>query len=145
MTNMFVKDLPVPHEDGSWVSEKVSRIIELIREYDSNLDVRWIPPRARKPGDAAYAIIEMTEDGWRTAFLINTEEEFDERVLARIYNGDSRVHGDITVRIDEMNRAVQALKHKEWLENLEQAQDEARFMWRTGKHQIKHNGKKLNL
>lgn len=145
MTSLFVKDLPVPHEDGSWVSEKVSRIVELIREYDHNLDVRWIPPRARKPGDAAFAIIEMTQDGPRTAFLVQTEEEFDERVLARIYNADSRVHGDVTIRIDDMNRAQQALKQKEWLEQLEQAHDEARFMWRTGKHQVKHNGKTLNL
>jgi hypothetical protein len=34
---MDFRDLPVPHDDGHFISDKVSRTVELIRKYDPNL------------------------------------------------------------------------------------------------------------
>jgi hypothetical protein len=35
MTDIIgIDELPIPHEDGSFVSERVSRIVEIIRDYD---------------------------------------------------------------------------------------------------------------
>lgn len=129
-------DLPVLHQDGSLVSAKVSRIIELIRDYDSNLDVRWVPPGARSSGDAAFAIIEKTPDGYRTAFLVQTEEEFDERILARIYQGDSRVQGDVKICIENMQKALDAEKARKQQDMMDEAEDIARHFIRNPKHRV---------
>lgn len=127
---MFVQDLPVPHQDGSWVSERISRVVDLIREYDPRLDVRWIPPAAREPGDAAFAIIELTPEGPRTAFLVQTEEEFDERVLARIYGADSK-NSDPVARLAAINRAAEDLRRRTREELWEEAADKSRFLMQT--------------
>ena len=142
---MRVMDLPVAHEDGSFVSEKVSRIVELIREYDPRLDVRWIPRAARDPGDAAFAIVELGRDNqWRTAFLVEKEEDFDERVLARIYGADSTKH-DIQGKLEAMQKAQQALKDKEWSEAIAEANDKARFLWKTPYHTVNAFGQRFHL
>lgn len=144
---MDVIDIPVPHEDGSFVSERVSRIVELIREYDPNLDVRWIPSRARKMGEAAFAIVEHCSDGQtRTAFLVQTEDEFDERVLARIYNGDTRKQGDVRLRLESMQKAVREVERKKFEESLEEAADYSVSMIRNPKHRVQlGKGKYVNL
>lgn len=133
---MFVQDIPVPHEDGSWVSQKVSRIIELIHEYDPNLEVRWIPPAARTRGEAAFAIVELTPQGPRTAFLVQDESDFDERILARIYNADTRVHGNVMPRLADMERAQREYKQKVYQEELAEAHEQAKFLWKTPKHRV---------
>jgi len=141
---MFVQDLPVPHEDGSWVSERISRIVDLIREYDPRLDVRWIPAAAREPGDAAFAIIELTPDGPRTAFLVQTEDEFDERVLARIYQADSTKH-DVAANLDALNRAHAALQQRVREETWEELADQSKFLMRTPLWNPRIGNKKFDL
>ena len=139
---MRVLDLPVPHEDGSFVSERISRIVELIRDYDSRLDVRWIPPAAREPGDAAFAIIEHTPEGPRTAFLVALEEEFDERVLARIYAADGAKH-DQAARLAALERAERDLKQKEREEVWEDLKDQAKFLLKTPLHDPRIGGRRI--
>jgi hypothetical protein len=116
---MDLIDLPVPHVDGRFVSGRVSRIIELIREYSPNLDVKWIPPDARQNGEAAFIITEKTTNGREViAFSVQTEDEFDERVLGRIIAADTNKN-DVEGRIEANNaavRAVQCKRYQEWLE-----------------------------
>ena len=141
---MFVQDLPVPHQDGSWVSERISRVVDLIREYDHRLDVRWIRPADREPGDAAFAIIELTPDGPRTAFLVQTEDEFDERVLARIYAADG-AKSDPVARMDALNKAAQALRKREREEAWEELADKTKFLMRTPLWNPRIDGRRMDL
>jgi hypothetical protein len=134
---MYVQDIPVPHEDGSFVSEKISRIVELIREYDPKLDVRWVPPAARTRGEDAFQVVELCKDGvWRTAFTVKTEDEFNELVLARIYDADQRKHGNVMARLEAMQKAQDALKRKRWEDEMEQAGDMAQFLIKTPFHRV---------
>lgn len=132
--------LPVPHDDGHWISERVSRIVELIREYDSRLDVRWIPPENREPGDAALAVIENTPTGPMVAFYVQDEKEFDERILARIYEGDNK-HGNVLDKIEAHNAALRAYQEKQYQDQLEDAGDLAMHILRSPKTRYKHNGR----
>lgn len=138
-------DLPAVHDDGRFVSAKVSRIVELIREYDNRLDVKWVPPDRRGAGDPAFAITERLQDGSEVvAFYVNSEVDFDERVLARIYEGDT-TKSDVQARIDAQNaaaKAVQDARHRdEWYAQA----DLMTSMIRQGKNTYKHNGKKYHL
>lgn len=137
--------LPVPHDDGSWHSAEISRVIECIREYDSRLDVLYIPEHMRSPGDAAFAIVENLKDGRQVvAFYVNTEEEMNLGVLDRIIKGDSTKQ-DVQSRLEAANEAARRLRRKRYEDEMAEAHELAHFMFKSNKSSIKHNGKKIDL
>lgn len=134
-------NLPVPHEDGSFISQRVSRIVEVIREYDRDLDVRWIPAKRRRNGDPAFAIVGKQKDGKEyVVFYVQDESDFDGRVLERLYQIDSAKHGDILSEIDARNKAVRAIQEKLHKEQMEEAKELAYSILHSPKHTYKHNG-----
>jgi len=139
---MRVIDIPVPHSDGSFVSERITRIVELIREYSSDLDVRWIHPDNRDPGDAAFCIVERTREGWRTVLTVQTEEEFDQRVLARVIAADGH-KVNVKLAIQKMQAAEKALKKREHDEVWGEARDKAAFLIKTPLHSPRIDGKTI--
>lgn len=138
-------DLPVVHNNGMFISAKVSRIVELIREHDSNLDVKWIPEKLRGPGDAAFAITEKLRDGSEVvAFYIQSEKDFDETVLARVYEADNAYH-NVQTMMESHNRAIKAVEEAKLADERAQHIDLMRSMVTTRLHTYKHNGNKYNL
>lgn len=136
--------IPVPHSDGSWVSERISRVIELIREYDSALDVKWIPPDRRGEGDPAFAITETRQGREYVAFYVQSEKDFDERILARIYAGDS-TRTNVMSELDAYNEAVRAVQARKKEDERAEMHELAFSMLRSPLHTYRHNGKKINL
>jgi|SRR6187455_1413143 len=142
---MFDVDLPTAHDDGHFISAKVSRVIELIREYDNRLDVKWVPPDRRSPTDPAFAITERLADGREVvAFYVDSEESFDEDVLARIYEGDNSKH-DIQTRVDAQNAAAKRLQEAKHREEREQYYSLLGSMIKSKKHTYKHDGRQYHL
>lgn len=145
MITDFTLDLPTAHDDGRFISAKVSRIVELIREYDHRLDVMWVPPDMRGPNDPAFAIIERLGDGRNVvAFYVQSEEEFDEGVLERIYLGDNTKH-DVQARIEARNKAIRTVELRKQEEERHQYYDMLSTMIRSPKHTFRHDGRKFNL
>lgn len=138
-------DLPTAHDDGRFISAKVSRIVELVREYDHRLDVKWIPPNMRGEGDAAFAVTERLKDGSEVvAFYIDSEEHFDETVLARIYESDN-TKNDVQARIDAQNKAVNDVKASRQRDERYAHYDLMSSIIRSPKHTYKHNGRKFDI
>jgi hypothetical protein len=110
--------------DGHFVSERVSQVVEAIRQYSPEIEVQWIPPEARDPFTAAFRIMHNPPGGKPyVIFHVKTEDEFDARVLKRIIMGDQR-NGKIT--LSEVEAAEQAAKmvamqraHDEMLEDID--------------------------
>jgi hypothetical protein len=50
-------------EDGSFVTAKTMRIVELIRAYDPGLDVEWIPRERRLADDDAIRVVDTRAKG----------------------------------------------------------------------------------
>lgn len=145
MLSQNMGDLPVPHDNGMWINEKISRLVELIRNYDNHLDVKIIPDHLLQMGDAKFAITERLADGREVvAFYVQSEAEFDESVLARIYEADNTKH-DVQSAMESHNKAQRALKQKEYEDQMQQAHDEAAFLWKTPKHTVRLGGKTLHL
>lgn len=141
----MIADLPVPHDDGSFVSAKVSRVVEAIRDYDPNLDVRWMPPSHRGPDDNAFMIVHTMPDGSaHVVMYVKNEEDMDERVLGRIYAADKQGNA-VMNEIDAMDRAAKELKDRRFRESMEEAADLSRSMLRSGLHTFNHNGRKIQL
>lgn len=133
--------LPVPHDDGHFISAEISRIVELIREYSQYLEVKWIPPELREPGDAAFAIVEHTSDGRvLPIFKVQTEEEFDHRVLARIYSSDNS-KANVLDNIDAQNMAIREIQRKKHKDEMDEAHDVAVSILKSGRATYRHKGR----
>jgi hypothetical protein len=138
-------DLPAVHEDGSFISARVSRIVELIRDYDPNLEVKWIPERMRQPGEPAFMITERLRNGREVvAFYVESEQHFDESVLARIYAGDNSRH-DVLANVEAQNAAVNRVREARQQEEREQYYDLMGSMIKAKKHNYRHGGKTYHL
>lgn len=135
----------VPAQDGSWVNEKTARIAELISEYDPRLELRWVRPDQRRPGEPEFAIVEKSPNGQEyVAFLIQDESFVDERLLGRIYAADNK-HQNVGDLAEANNRAVRAYEKKKREEETAEQTDLAFSMLRSPLHTYRHNGKKIDL
>jgi hypothetical protein len=135
----------VPAEDGSFISEKTARIAELIKDYDHRLELRWIPPNRRQPGEPEFAIIEKNDNGQEyVAFLIENEDYVDERLLGRIYAADNK-DKSVGAEAEAHNKAIRDLIKKEQQEKDAMAADLALSMIKSPFHTYRHNGRKIDL
>lgn len=144
---MDLGSLPVPHDDGHFISERISRVVEIIRETWPMLDVKWIPPELRAEGDAAFVIVEHLPDGREVpVFHVATESEFDHRILAKIEQGDNS-KGNLLETIEAEERALRRYQEKQLAEYLEDQNDFVKFVISGGrerKNYVRHNGFKFD-
>jgi len=120
--------------DGQFVSERVHRIVAAIQEYSPELMVQWIPPGARNDEQAAFKIVHypLGEKPY-VVFHVKNEDEFDERILARIIAGDQR-NGRVTYSdIEASEKARQLLDKQKFLDAIEEANDIAHHVFRSHK------------
>lgn len=132
----------VPVEDGRWVNEKYARIGEIVQEYDPRMRLAWIPPENRSDQDLTppYAILYTNAEGAEHVIFTINEDELDERVLAKLFRGDTGKH-DVLGIIESEEKAREVLKLKEEMERAEARQDFIRSVVGSGKHSFRHNGK----
>lgn len=136
-----------PLGDGTWVNSKIARIVDIIGDYDPQLEVRWIP-RADRIADAdVFQIVDNRIN--RVAFTVKDEASFDETVLARIFEADMcRVNnGPATMlqKIDAFNTAVKALELKKKLDDEEERNEQVVSILRSPLHAYKHEGYRYDL
>ena len=134
-------NVPVPLSDGHWVSAKVARTIEILKQYDDKLDVAWIPPEQRERGEPAFMILELTPMGPKPIFSVIDEDHMDERLLEKIYQYDSAKHGNVLSEMDARNQARRDMVRKEHEEQLEAAHDLAYHVFKSPKIRYKHGGR----
>lgn len=147
MSNSFKSSIPVgldlatPHSDGHWINDKVSRIVELIREYDEHIAVQWVPPENRELGDPAFRLMELAPNRPPyIMFYVQFEDEFDERVLERIIRADANKNGISLSAIDAHNDAIKLMKAMKEAEEAEERADLAISILKSPKHTYMHNG-----
>ena len=135
--------------DGQFVSNKVARIVEAIRHYSEELDVKWVPPGAREEGVAAFKIIHNPPGGRSyVLFHVKDESEFDERVLQKIIANDQRTRPVQLSELEAWEEAQRRVKHQEFLDALEEANDKMAFALRTPLHTYTvpdRNGKVIKI
>lgn len=130
-----------PHRDGRWISDRVSRIVEIINDYDPSIVVEWVPPDQRQLGDPAFRLMEVRDDNKRfVMFYVQTEAEFNESVLERIFQSDAAKNGFSLSTIDAKNDALKAIKLKAQMEELDEANDLAATILKSPLHKFRHNG-----
>lgn len=125
-------------QGGHLVSAEISRVIEAIRQYEPELDVEWVPPAARREGQAAFAIVHRPRGGEEyILFFVKDESEFDERVLRRIIYNDQRSGKQVYSEFAAAERARELVQKQKHADELEQAADVAAHILRSRKNTYK--------
>lgn len=126
--------------DGHLVSAKAQRVVQAIKDYEPELEVKWVPPAARTEGQAAYAIWHnpMGHPSY-VLFYVQKDEDFDERVLAKIIANDQRNGKQNYSDFEAWEQTNKLLEKQEYLDKMEEAKDIARFVAKTHLNTIKIN------
>jgi hypothetical protein len=111
-----------------FVSEKVSRVVEAINDYEPLIEVQWLPPAARNvPGQRilpAFKLVYHDPDGPPlTLFHVNDEADFDLRVLQRIIVNDQRHNAINRDDYEAWEEAQRRVAKQEQLDKLEEVSD----------------------
>lgn len=132
----------VPAEDGHFINEKFARISEIIHDFDERLQLVWIPPENRTKNDTEppYAVLHTAPDGQQKIVLLIKEEELDERVLQKLFLGDTSKH-DVLAQLEASELATEVLRNKELMEKAEWRKDFVSTVVGSHKHSFRHNGK----
>lgn len=103
--------LPVALEDGHFVSARVVRLIEIIRETWPMLDVKWIPREMRAADDPAFLIVEKYQGQELPIFHVQSEEVFDGSVIERLIASDNE-RGNVHDSVEAHNQAIRLIQEK---------------------------------
>lgn len=102
-------DVHVPTADGHFVSEKQQRIAEIIKDYEPTLELVWIPPANREPGDKPFAVVHHPVG--LPSYFVFFADECDERILERLWSVDNKV-GNVLSNLEVKEAARKALQLK---------------------------------
>lgn len=133
----------VPTETDHWVSEDFMLLSEIIKDYDYNLELRWIPPENRKTLNEQKKPYVIWNLSLNIPVRYISQGEDPREVLAMLFTSDNR-HGNVLERIEALETAQRAFEMKKDLEDREELMDKAAFLMASKKNYIHFNGKKLD-
>lgn len=126
-----VKKRLVELSSGAYCEDDVLRIVERIREYDPNLNVKYCDPDTAQMTDAPYIIVELCPDGIERTIM--QVWDLDARILERLYAADTKRH-DILARLDVNNAAAKERQQRRYKEEvLGEAKDQTLAILRSPK------------
>jgi len=137
LAEMFALDSTVVTDDGRWVSEHHERIARIIKDYEPTLELAYIPPDKREPGDVPFAVIHRPVD--KPAYIVLTADVCDERILEQLFIADNK-QGDALSRLDAHNASLEAIKMKEQLDREEEQQEITESIIKSPLNTYKHDG-----
>lgn len=126
-----------PTEDGHFISEKQRRIAEVLKDYDPNLQLQWIPTDQRGSEDKAFRVVDVTPG--RAPYAVTFADECDERLLARVFQADGTKRNNLNY-LDAHNAAIEALELKQRLESQEEMHRMSHAILRSQKINYRHKG-----
>jgi hypothetical protein len=121
------------------VSEAHERIARIVKDYSPDLDLVFIPPNKREPGDIPFAVTHRS-DG-RPPYVVLTSETCDETIIERLILADNNV-GNVLTRLDAHNLAVELVEARRLEDQHAEAADLAWHIMKSPLNVYKHNGVK---
>lgn len=117
-------DPAVMTEGGMFVSDKWLRLSEILDDMSMGLELRWIPPKNRVNAETSkpYAICQR---GVVVMFAGELDDPVD--ILTRLWKGNTAKH-NVLGALEAREKAEEAFKLREHMDELEEAADEFHFM-----------------
>lgn len=125
----------IPTDDGRWVSENYERLARVVKDYDPQFELRWIPPENRVSGEERAKPFVVWDTTANAPFFFASELDTPEDILEKLFNGDN-AKGDVLARLEARNAAREALKMKEELDAAEERQEYMAWLMGTQKNYI---------
>jgi len=138
MSNIFI---PNTNDVNSWVSSKFELLAEIVQDYDRWLELRWIPPENRTRDDKKPYVVVDTRTNYPVIYA--SELDVPEQILAQIIGGDNK-NGTVLSKLEAFEAAQKLFQMREFLDKMEQAADEAKFMIDSPLNTVRFNGKKFD-
>jgi hypothetical protein len=127
----------IPASDGRWVNENFMRLAEILHDYDSSIELRWIPPDQRTREDKKpYCVVHKQKDGKEYAILHASELDDPRKILAQVWSADN-AKGDVLKQLENQEAAERAFELKKQMDIAEARRDFAAFLMGTKKNFIK--------
>jgi len=127
-------------ETGHFISQEHRRVAEIINEYDSTLNLVWIPPGKRTGESHPFAILH-SPDG-KAPYIVRKvrESEVNEQLIAWLWSNDTQRNDPVSM-LGAYESAQEALRLKRQLEAKEEQQEIAETILRSPLNVYRHNGK----
>lgn len=128
--------------DQGALSQKHERVAEIIKDYDPDLELAYIPAAERTAFDSRpFAIVHVNPaNGYRYVVMTCTEDEVDERLIARLFQHNLS-ETDVLGRIEAEDAARQLMEMRRKMDEHEEKQEFARAVISSKKNYYRHNGK----
>lgn len=99
-------------DDGTWVNEHYHRLAEIIKDYDPNLELQWIPPGQRDTDEEKKAPYRIIDVRGNYVVMYASERDSAQEILARLWGADNK-NGNVLDRMEIRNAAIEAFQLKE--------------------------------
>ena len=123
---------------NGFISEKQERVAAIIKDYDPDIELVWIPPINRLTEDDGKEFAVMHRNPDYIIFYAKADE-IDERLLQRLWRSDNS-NGNVLNAMDAHNAAVEAMRMREQLDREEETADIARTVLTSKLNTFKHDG-----
>lgn len=127
---------------GHFVSQKHMDIATVINEWNPSIHLVWIPPKDRETEDDRkypFAVVHMQGDGRQYVIFRVSENELDERIIARLWASDNSRH-NVLANIEAEEAAREALRLRRQMEEEEARRDLVGSILKSPKNVYRHNG-----
>lgn len=145
-----MSDKVLATSEGRFVSQKWMFLAEMIRDYNSSLELRWIPTDKRDPQDRdkPYIVVHKDNKGKEYVVLFASELDSPEEIMTRIINSDMK-HGSVMERMEIRNNVRRLFELREKEEELAEQEEFAQWLVKTNKthptFRDKHTGEIVKL
>jgi hypothetical protein len=121
-------------EGNTFVDQKWSYLAEMISDYNSSLELRWIPTDKRSPQDRSkpYIVVHTDKDNKEYIVLYASDLDTPEEIMTRLISSDMK-HGNVMSRMDIRNNVQKLFEMRAKEDELAQQEDLARWLTETTK------------
>ena len=127
--------------DGA-LSAKHERVAQIIKDYDPNLELVYIPKVDRtteKDHKEPFAVVH-THQGYRYVVMTCREDEVDERLVARLFKHNID-ENDVLGALEAEEAAKRLMEYQARMDEMEMKRDFAKSLIKSKKHYYRHNGR----
>jgi hypothetical protein len=140
-TNINFSDAAILDPQQGVLSAKHERIAEIIRDYDPNLELAWIPPDSRTAFDREpFAIIHNNPQGGRYVVGYFREDQMNHQIIAHLFKINN-ANRNVLTDLEAEEAAHKALEYKTLMDEQAEREEFAKSLIKTRKHRYRHNGK----
>lgn len=129
---------------GGDMSETHERVARLLKEYNPELELQYIPEQDRTSFDAKpFRVIHNSPRFGVYIIGHFAAKDVNETLIAHVFKHD-RKNRDVLSDLEDDERAKEALLMRAALDKAEEREDFAKHLIKSPLHTYRHNGKKYS-